>query len=303
MKSCFISAPYGYKSTALLFALERRGIKGIFVTELQDFDGMVTAHVASAIKSCDITLCIAETSKDLKERLFELGIAFGMGKKVILVASYDAGELPFGSSEIPSIRLSSSNPDEISDYVQEILKYGKTTPIKKKYTFTPSHPIGEYSEKLLERLHQINQKYHFTDSYRTFGRDIEKLVSETIRKSGVNVVSEFRSRYNRPDIAIWSDELAPYMANPLIVEVKGVIRNSSDLRMATEQLLRYINESNSEFGLLVYLDGIKVNEVEYDLPGQILAISVKKLISLLENISFGDIVKQLRNERIHGIGE
>jgi len=303
MKTCFISASYGYKAADLLFALERRDIKGVFVTELQEFDGPVTALVASAIKSCDITLCIAETSNDLKERLFEVGIAFGMGKKVILVASYDAGEIPLGSSEIPFIRLSSGSADEISDYVLEVLKYGKTTPIRKKYTFTPSHPIGDYSVKLIERLHQINQKYHFDDGYKTFGRDVEKLVSDAIRKSGVNVVSEFKSRYSRPDIAIWSDELSLYIANPLIVEVKGVIRNNSDLRKATDQLLKYINETNSEFGLLVYLDGIKVSQMKHDLPGQILAIPVKKLLSLLENISFGDIVKKLRNDRIHGIGE
>ncbi|MFB3089791.1 MAG: hypothetical protein ACE1ZG_00410 [Gammaproteobacteria bacterium] len=41
MNTCFISAPYGYKSTDLLVALELRDIKGIFVTELLEFDGMV----------------------------------------------------------------------------------------------------------------------------------------------------------------------------------------------------------------------------------------------------------------------
>jgi hypothetical protein len=303
MRTCFISAPYGYKTSELVSALEHRKIKGVLATDIMELQGLLTAHIASAIKSCDITLCIAETSDDLKNRLFELGIAFGMGKNVILVASYDAGEIPLNSSEIPFLRLPSYQVEEISDHVKEVLEYGRKTPIRKKYTFTPSRPIGNYVVRLLERFQDINQRYQSSKRYRPLVKDVEKLVSDAIIKSGVNVVSGFTSRYSHPDLAIWSDELSPYMANPLIVEVKGIIRNNSDLNKASEQLIKFINETNSKFGLLVYFDGKKVSQMKHNLPSYILVISVKELINSLANNSFGEIVKKLRNERIHGIGD
>ncbi|MGP9799441.1 hypothetical protein [Rheinheimera sp. NSM] len=301
MKSCYISIPRKSWVIELAEELKLRGIKAVFATDLEEFEGSYASTVASVIKSCDITLCIADDEESLKTVLFEAGIAFGIGKKVLLATSYEAGNIPINYSEFPIIRLDSSRYIEIANYVEELMKYGKRPISKKKYNFTPSKPIGEYSNKYLDSLRKIEANLTEGSDRGKVSQDFEKIVADAIRKSGVNIVSEFRSRRYRPDIAIWSDELTYIGANPLIVEVKLTIKSVSDVDRVADKLNHYLHESNSKYGLLVYLNGPDRSEYFYELPSNIIAISGYELLELLKNESFGEVIRSLRNQRVHGI--
>lgn len=301
VKSCYISIPKKNWVIELAEELKHRGIKAVFATDVEEFEGSYASTVASVIKSCDITLCIADDEESLKSVLFEAGIAFGIGKKVLLATSYDAGNIPISYSEFPIIRLDSSQYIEIANYVEELLRYGKRPVSKKKYNFIPSKPIGDHSHKYIESLRVIEKNiYEGVDKGKS-SRDFEKIVADAIRKSGVNIVSEFRSRKYRPDIAIWSDELTYIGANPLIVEVKSTIKSVSDLDRVAEKLNHYLCESNSKYGLLIYLIGPERSQYFYELPSNIIAVSGYELLEALENESFGEVIRDLRNQRVHGI--
>jgi len=301
VKSCYVSIPRKSWVIELAEELKLRGIKAVFATDLEKFEGSYASTVASVIKSCDITLCIADDEESLKTVLFEAGIAFGIGKKVLLATSYEAGNIPINYSEFPIIRLGSSRYIEIANYVEELMKYGKRTISKKKYNFIPSKPIGEYSNKYLDSLRKI--EVNITEGYDRgkASQGFEKIVVDAIRKSGVNIVSEFSFGKYRPDIAIWSDELTYIGANPLIVEVKLTIKSVSDVDRVAVQLNHILHESNSKYGLLVYLNGPDRSEYFYELPSNIIAISGYELLELLKNESFGEVIRSLRNQRVHGI--
>ncbi|WDZ72242.1 hypothetical protein PWW31_15395 [Vibrio harveyi] len=247
MKSCYISIPRKSWAVELADELQSRNIRAVFATDVSEFEGSFASTVASIIKSCDVTLCIADDDESLKTVLFEAGIAFGIGKKVLFTTSYDAGSIPINYSEFPIIRLDSSHYKEIANYVEEVLKYGKRPTLRKKYNFTPSKPIELYSQRYIQSLREISERVNSGLDKGRSARDFEKLIAEAIRKSGVNIVSEFRSRQYRPDIAIWSDELTSIGANPLIVEVKSRINSISDLNKASEKLNHYIYEANSMY--------------------------------------------------------
>ena len=301
VKSCYISIPRKNWAIELAEELKHRGIKAVFATDVEEFEASYASTVASVIKSCDITLCIADDEESLKSVLFEAGIAFGIGKKVLLVTSYDTGSIPINYSEFPIIRLDSSQYIEIANYVEELLRYGKRPISKKKYNFTPSRPIGEYSHRYLESLRNIEKSIVEGADRGKASREFEKIVADAIRKSGVNIVSEFQSRKYRPDIAIWSDELTYIGANPLIVEVKSAIKSVSDLDRVAEKLNHYLYESNSKFGLLIYLIGPDRSQYFYELPSNIIAVSCYELLESLKYESFGEVIRDLRNQRVHGI--
>ncbi|WP_027948838.1 hypothetical protein [Haliea salexigens] len=301
MKSCYISIPKKSWVIELADELRSRDIKAVFATDVNEFEGSYASTVASVIKSCDITLCIADDERSLKSVLFEAGIAFGIGKKVLLATSYDAGNIPIDYSEFPIIRLDSSHYQEIASYVEEVLRYGKKPTSKKKYNFIPSKPIGAYSQKYVESLREIEEKILGACDKGKVSREFEKLIAEAIRKSGVNIVSEFRSGKYRPDIAIWSDELTYIGANPLIVEVKSRIKSLSELERVVDKLNHYLLDSNSKYGLLIYLSGPERDQYFYDLPSNIIAVSAFELLRSLEGNSFGEVIRDLRNQRVHGM--
>ncbi len=301
MTSCYISVPSKHGAVDLANELQRRGIRAVFATDAAPIGASFSESVASLIKSCDVVLCIADDESSLSSALFEAGMAYGMGKRLLFVSSYESGRLPVSYSEFPIIRLPLTEYKEIANFVEDMIRFGKPPIARKIHNFEPSKPIGELASEYLARLDEIIYG-HIGGSRQSQTRDLERLIGEAIRKSGVNVVSEVRSK-SKPDFAIWSDELTRIGANPLIIEVKLALISHQSVLKETNQLLKYLSNSHSGLGLVIYGEGPSRNQYFYDIPTPILAISAKEFLEKLRNSGFGNVVRQLRNQRVHGIKE
>lgn len=301
MTSCYISVPSKHGAVELATELERRGIRAVFATDAAPIGASFSESVASLIKSCDVVLCIADDESSLGGALFEAGMAYGMGKRLLFVSPYESGRLPVSYSEFPIIRLPLTEYHEIANYVEDLIRFGKPPVARKTHNFEPSKPIGELASEYLKRLDQIISG-PIGRSRQAQARELEKLIGQAIRRSGVNVVSEVRSKA-RPDFAIWSDELTRIGANPLIIEVKLALISHQSVVKETNQLMKYLSSSHSGLGLVIYGEGPSRKEYFYDIPAPILAISAEEFLEKLRNSGFGNVVRQLRNQRVHGIKE
>lgn len=126
---------------------------------------------------------------------------------------------------------------------------------------------------------------------------------ELLLESGVNVVTEARFENRIADFAIWSDELGTYVGNPLIIEVKRQIRGFTGLAQAFAQLTTYLQAANASWGLLLFQEGPEPAVLESHLAqaSRVLAISIADLLDRLQTVSFVDVVRDLRNRKVHGV--
>jgi predicted RecB family endonuclease len=121
--------------------------------------------------------------------------------------------------------------------------------------------------------------------------------------AGVEVVADAHIGDHRADFAIWSDVLGTYVGNPLIVEVKATLRTIDAVRQAVAQLTHYINAAGVSWGLLLYAQGPDPSRIaiEVQQAGRVIALSIDELLERLQSRSFFDIIRDLRNRKVHGV--
>ena len=103
------------------------------------------------------------------------------------------------------------------------------------------------------------------------------------------------------DLAVWSDVLEPFVGNPLLVEVKARIRGKTDATRAVRQLASYVGASGSRWALLLFGEGPDPEGSAWvNSPPNVLVLSLRSLLETLRTRAFPEVVRDLRNRRVHG---
>jgi hypothetical protein len=308
--ACYLSVPVEYDVAALSRALEEQNIKPIVPTDIPFSVGSSVDHVTAAIRACDLFLAVLDETSN-PSRYFEIGIAYSLQKRMLIVLPYSgASEFPFSFSELPVIRIAPDNYEEIAASLAQIHKHIKRSYRRASYSLKPSRPVrGTQYENLLHEVAQLEERSRRKDPYTTpaLERDIAKIVSSAIKLSGVSVVSEPRletpalgRKTHHPDLAIWSDELHSTVGNPFLIEVKRTLKSPKDVRAIVDQIAGYIGENKTSWVLLLYLEGPEALDDLSSVPPNILTLKIESFVRMLRDKSFADIVRNLRNQKVHG---
>jgi Restriction endonuclease len=129
--------------------------------------------------------------------------------------------------------------------------------------------------------------------------ELELLVAGALREGGVTVLSTAYGADRGVDLAIWSDALQPYVGNPLLVEIKSSLRDPRIANEAARQLSKQVAASGSYWGLLLYGES-KPWAIRASLPSNVLLLSLETLFRRMRDEPFDDIIRDLRNRRVHG---
>ena len=101
------------------------------------------------------------------------------------------------------------------------------------------------------------------------------------------------------NLAVWSDDLAPWVGNPLLVELKVGPSKATVLSAAASGIAQALAGSGMLWGLLVY-SGPAIDPESIQAPANVLPLQAEKFLSDLRDVGFGDLVRRLRNQRVHG---
>lgn len=202
--------------------------------------------------------------------------------------------MPFAISSLLVVRCDPTAQEAIDFALDNLPDSAPVTttssiqPIQPPRRIIPIAHIEEYKR----RLAVANREHELISS-----------LLELLLESGVNVVTEARFENRIADFAIWSDELGTYVGNPLIIEVKRQIRGFTGLAQAFAQLTTYLQAANASWGLLLFQEGPEPAVLESHLAqaSRVLAISIADLLDRLQTVSFVDVVRDLRNRKVHGV--
>ena len=129
---------------------------------------------------------------------------------------------------------------------------------------------------------------------------MEEVVIEAIRQSGVEVASQSGGPDRGFDLAVWSEDLEPWVSNPLFIRLKASIGSEAALQDVVLNLVRTMGSTGVQWALLIYGDSPLAPEKVIGAPN-VLAIAAEGFLRALEGSSFGEVVRKLRNERVHGV--
>ncbi len=290
-RSVCVAAPSGVDTVPIRKSLEAKGVRPFSPDEL-DLPGLRLDQILrEALQRADIVVAVVDATPASSFVFYEVGFAQGMNKPVIVLLMADASSSFWGSTGVPYFRFNPDNPAGLEFAINQILAIPyqevKTSPAPTRRT----QPLGGRVDDLLTRLRE--QGVTLTDE------DFQTIISQAIQASGVTTLAQGNGEQKNVDLAVWSDDLSPWIGYPLAVALQRSLQGATAVAAAIAQLTQGMARGNMLWGLLIYLQSPLDVGSAVTAPN-VLAVSAERFLEALRTLSFGDLVRQLRKQRVHG---
>src|SRR6266566_1761692 len=295
-RTCYIAAPLNTDLKALEKLLVERQIQPIVSADLSSEAITFLGGIVNVIATADLFVAILNEEQNNANVYLELGIALGIGCRILLIAPPDK-PLMVDIAELPAVRTDLTNHEAIGLMLDQVL----LSP-PRKLTAQPSipvaqkgQPIGDFADELQEQLNALSDR----------GREVEivRLVREILEKSGYAPIATnlLLGSDKRADIVVWSEEFGPWIGNPLLIEVKKVA-GRKDWKGIVDQVQNYLQISQTRSALILYVKPADTPEISPSIaPPNIFFLDIHQLLTAMRTKSFAKVMIDLRNRRVHGI--
>lgn len=251
------------------------------------------SEIQKQLARVDLVIGVLASDQQSPWVLFELGQASALGRRIVLITSPKSDPLPFALHQVLVLRIDLDNAEAIGFALDQVLSAPEPPAPGSSARSRTLPALGQTADDLVNRL---NSSLTTGDA-----RSLERLVADALRASGADVVAPAPIHDRGPDFAVWSDVLEPFVGNPLLVEVKARLNTRADVNQAVHQLASYLGASSSRWGLLLYGDGPHPDaEAWADTPPNVLVLPLRSLLGSLRTQAFPELVRDLRNRRVHG---
>jgi hypothetical protein len=294
IKTCFVAAPSGIPLDVLRDSLLAHDIRPLVPEDL--FAGTDWAsEIQRQVRDADLVIGIMPAGRQSPWVLFELGQAWALGRRILLIAPPNSDKIPYSLQRFLILRIEPNNREAIDFALDQLLSAPPETPTKESFKRFTSTGLGDgVVSRLLSRLNLASGS--------GTEQELEKIVSEALRLSGTDIVVESPQRHRGADLAVWSDVLEPFVGNPLLIEIKRKITDKKLAARTFKKLQSYLAASDTKWGMLLYLDGPPPDDpLWHACPQNILWMPMRQLLEALRNRAFPEIVRDLRNHRVHSV--
>ncbi len=285
----YISAPPSVDTRPLRRAFEAKGVHAFSPDQL-DVPGLLSDVLREAMGRADLVVAVVDPTSSSNFVFYEVGYAQGVGKPAFIFLAGDASPVVWTSSRTPYFRFDPDNPAALDFAVQQILAIPHHGTASPPTAAKRSQPIGDKADELLARLR--------AGGGTATPLVLEEVVGRAIRESRVTS-SESGERDLGVDFVVWSEDLSPWVGNPIAIELRQNVRGGADVSAAVGKLTQAMARSQIPWGLFIHgrttLDVWNAIAVP-----NILSISAEDFIERLRTTSFGEVVRRLRNQRVHG---
>ncbi|MDR3638499.1 MAG: hypothetical protein P4L84_32140 [Isosphaeraceae bacterium] len=276
-------------------ALAKRGLEVIRIDELGT--GLsITDLIRESIGRSDYLIAVMG-EKPNGNVLFELGMAAGMGKHVLVLASHP-GEFPLAASGLSYLKADPKNREAIEFGLDQLLSAPNAKSIPHVSGDRETHAIGDSADRLLDHLQAFRGSGAVRES------QLIDIIYDAVEASGVSTVSkESRGDAGRiADLAVWSDDLEPWIGNPLVVEVKRTLSGRKDLETAVVEVSTMLDQTRSPYGLLLYLTAKPAILYGGPYDPRVMVMSIEEFIGGLRDAGLGELLRRTRNDIAHARG-
>ena len=297
-RTAFITAPPATDTSVIRRLLEQQGVNTLAADELDLPGAPLSMVVMEAMGRADIVIGVLGEREESGNVLFELGVAQGLKKPTLLIAAKENATALGAATGIPYLRAEPDNFAALEFGLTQFLSaphHGNAGP---KLAQKETRPLGEYADALLARLHAHQEQgdQHPEDLLRD-------IIVEALEASGISTLSVGEKQGEaRIDIAVWSNDLDPWIRNPLLMEVKKYLPGKGELDTLVKRFADALGSGSLNWALVIYGAAAPKAERVKHLHPHILLLSAEKFLESLRDTGFGDLVRKLRNERVHGRG-
>lgn len=290
--TCFIAAPFGTDLALLETILQEKSVKVLKAPDSSIPTYDLAEQIKQAISRSDFVIAVLSSEAVRPNILFELGLAFGLTKQILIISPPTLASLPTDLMSMLNIRANPDNREALSFAIDQIVAAPVRKPSKTIKPSKAGKPIKKDARLLIKKFDSLGENIR--------EREIIQILLAAIQLSGISIYAESNAREMRADIALWADDLAPAFKNPFLIEIKIDLTTRYQVERTIEQVKKYLDSNSTNGILLLYINGNpqEIARLVNVYPG-ILAMSVRQFLEQLERKSFSEIILYLRHQKLH----
>jgi hypothetical protein len=244
-KSCFISAPFGATLGSLTRVLDRAEIRWEWARSNLDLSDRLPGDLRKIIRGVDFVVGVILGGSASDNIMFEVGLAVGMGKPVLLVVA-DQRKVPSDLAGIPSVQASLDDEGALALHLDLLIRRSRQG---------PRYPVsGQSGTRSISQLHDFglhtSLKYDSKPESALEG-ELVTLIEQAGGRTLLHPRPESGARQITPDLLFFLPTADVELLNPAVVELKGQPQTPQQLLAAEEQLLRFLQQTGVRTGLLI----------------------------------------------------
>lgn len=250
------------------------------------------------LREASVAIFVINDRRQALNSSVELGIALAVDLPIVILAGPEA-ELPEIAGRLPVLRVDVDDPDGLHRVLAAVSDVASTVTLDPP---SAARPLRQHARRLLDGWYK--ERRELERPARPSGERSEELaewiVADAFRSAGIKALREPGGGKAGTDFVVWDREVEPFVGGPLLVEVVSGAWSPRRLDLKVRQLTEYLGQLPSSMWALVVIAG-RVEEALTLEPehAPILLISLEDLLERLQTESFADIVRMLRNERVH----
>ena len=243
-KTAYVTGPPLVDMGIVRRVLEAKGVKTFSPDELEVPSPTLTDAMREALERADLVVAVVDATKESNLVFYEIGLAQASGKPAVVLLTQDAPLDTWIACGVPTLRFDPMNPSSL-EYGLDLALTSMPRDLKsRRIAEKQTHPISEDAPRLLSQLRERDGQLTETE--------FENVIVEAIRASGVQIISSGVPTHHGIDFAVWSNDLSPWMINPLLIQLKLRPSTPFDLSASSMHLRYAIHSGGMLWGLLIY---------------------------------------------------
>jgi Restriction endonuclease len=290
---CFLAAPCSTDLTVIRQVLLERGVRAVVPSEVSPRTPLLLEHLADLIARSDFVLAVLDSGSVNANVAFELGCAYGLGKRALLLAPPDTTSIPFDLDSFPIFRLDPRNRTAMGYVVDQALASEDRAMPRLTHRYTGRRRDRQVVRDLLAEVERRGDA--LTES------EAQRLIETALQAAGVQAVARSPHPDKGADLAIWDDDLYPLVGAPILIEIKRRVASVGEVRDAAQQVLAYLQSSNAMWALVIFLSGNPPKAALAESKAfPIRFLSLTEFLQSLATRGLVELVRELRKQWAHG---
>jgi hypothetical protein len=248
-------------------------------------------EILAAINAADFLCLIVSDSSPSPNVAFETGLAIGLGKPILALAT--RASIPFDFAKgVQMVRIAGGDVASVRREIERFVRHMRPGPREPHEGGRALQSVG-WAEAELDRIKQTLAAPEREDR-------LVDLVARLFEQQGSEVLRERQEGdHARLDLLVWNDILVSELGGPLIVECKYYGGGSGSVLVnaghAFEQLVTYVDQSTAKLGLLIFdhdrPTGLSLTQ--YETP-KVLAFFVRDFVAAIGADNLPDEIRRRR---------
>jgi hypothetical protein len=307
-RSCFVIASAGVELENFLGLLRSEGFDPFFISDFLKSKKASSLDVRLAFKAADFAIAFIFSGKPIENVYFEIGVALGSGRPVIVFAEPDS-DVPdfFGTVEInhaplqdwpaliPSIKQFLGKKLEGQNFG---IDAGPRIESAAKQAVS-DRPVPSQKK---ERIRKAAQEFRNVIQGRELGlseKNLESSLIKLFQDCGILVAKREggieKKNIQAPDLALWLNGVEKEIGNPIAIELKSNLQ-SENINSAVVQLSNSLRSVNANAGILLHTNaGLRPRSVVLQTSPLVFIFSIDEIVRLLENGKLNAELKRTKN--------